>query len=127
MRKYDGLYIFTGAVKDDGLDKLVDRMTGEITRLSGVVLNTEILGKRTFARAMNKRESGVYVRIRFELSPESMKTLVDRYHLIEELFRVQFLAVDEKREKILAHQNSLRKAREVTTQAVTAEAAASVE
>ena len=127
MRKYDGLYIFTGAVKDDGLDKLVDRMTGEITRLSGVVLNTEILGKRTFARAMNKRESGVYVRIRFELSPESMKTLVDRYHLIEELFRVQFLAVDEKREKILVHQNSLRKAREVAAQAVTAEAAASVE
>jgi hypothetical protein len=67
------------------------------------------------------------VRIRFELSPESMKTLVDRYHLIEELFRVQFLAVDEKREKILVHQNSLRKAREVAAQAVTAEAAASVE
>lgn len=124
MRKYDGLYIFAGAVKEDGLDKQVDRMRGEITRLSGVVLNTEVLGKRTFARTMQKRESGIYVRIRFELDPSAMKTLVDRYHLIEDLFRVQFLAVDERREEVIADQIAVRKARDAAAQAAAAQAAA---
>jgi small subunit ribosomal protein S6 len=117
MRKYDGLYIFAGAAKDDGLDKQVDKMRGEITRLSGVVLNTEVLGKRTFARPMQKRDNGVYVRIRFELDPAALKTLLDRYHLIEELFRVQILAVDERREAVITDQIAMRKAREAAAQA----------
>jgi ribosomal protein S6 len=124
MRKYDGLYIFAGAVKEDGLEKQVDRMRGEITRLSGVILNSEVLGKRTFARPMGKRESGVYVRIRFEIDPAAVKTLLERYRLIEELFRVQVLAVDERREEIIAEQIAVRKAREAEAQAAAAAAAA---
>ena len=37
-RKYDGLYIFVGAAKDETLDKMVEKMRGEITRLSGTIL-----------------------------------------------------------------------------------------
>lgn len=127
MRKYDGLYIFTGAVKDDGLDKQVDKMRGEITRLSGVILNTEVLGKRTFARTMQKRENGVYVRIRFELDPAALKTLIDRYHLVEELFRVQILAVDERREAVITDQVAMRKAREAAAQQAAALAPVGIE
>jgi ribosomal protein S6 len=127
MRKYDGLYIFAGTVKDDGMDKQVDRMRGEITRLSGVILNTEVLGKRTFARTMQKRDHGVYVRIRFELDPAALKTLIERYHLIEDLFRVQFLAVDERREAVISDQIAMRKAREAAAQAAGAVAPAAAE
>jgi len=112
VRKYDGLYIFVGAAKDETLDKTVEKMRNEITRLSGTIIGAEVLGKRSFARPMRKRDHGTYVRIRFELDPASLATLRDRYHLIEDLFRVQLLAVDDRREAILAEQSVKQKARE---------------
>ena len=112
MKKYDGLYIFAGSAKDDVLDKQIDKVRGEITRLSGNVLTTEVLGKRTFARPMQKRDNGVYVKIRFELDPSQVSVLLGRYRLTEDVFRVQILAVDERREAILARQSEERKARE---------------
>ncbi len=112
MKKYDGLYIFAGSAKDEILDKLIDRACGEITRLSGNILSTEVLGKRTFARPMHKRDNGVYVKIRFALDPAQVSTLTGRYHLIEDIFRVQILAVDERREAALAKQADEFKARE---------------
>ncbi len=112
MKKYDGLYIFAGTAKEDALDKQIDKVRGEITRLSGTVLSTEVLGKKSFARTMHKRDNGVYVRIRFALDPAQVATLTGRYHLIEDIFRVQILAVDERREAVLAKQAEEMKARE---------------
>lgn len=112
MKKYDGLYIFAGSAKDDVLDKQIDKVRGEITRLSGNVLSTDMLGKKTFARPMHKRDNGVFVKIRFELDPAQIPTLTGRYHLSEDVFRVQILAVDERREAVLANQAHVQKTRE---------------
>jgi ribosomal protein S6 len=60
---------------------------------------------------MSKKENGVYVKVRFELDPLKVKELVDRYHLVEEVFRVQILAVDEVRESKLAAERVARNAR----------------
>ena len=111
MKKYDGLYIFAGSAKDDVLDKQIDKARGEITRLSGRVLNTEVLGKNTFARPMHKRDSGVYVKIRFERDPAHVAALIGRYHLVEDVFRVQLLSVAGRREEVLAKQAEVQKTR----------------
>ena len=126
MNKYDGLYIFAGSAKDDSLDKSVEKMGAEITRLGGAVLETEILGKRAFARPMRKHENGVYVRIRFNLDPLQVTPLLHRYHLIEDLFRVQILAVNERVEEKIAKQTAARRLREALA-AQAAEAAAAAE
>jgi ribosomal protein S6 len=60
---------------------------------------------------MSKKENGVYVKVRFELDPLKVKELVNRYHLVEEVFRVQILAVDEVRESKLAAERVARNAR----------------
>ena len=111
MKKYDGFYIFAGQAKDDVLDSYIQKAVAEITRLAGVILSQEVLGKRPFARRMRKRESGVYVMVRFEIDPSKIKELVNRYRLVEEVFRVQILAVDERREQILAGQAEAAEAR----------------
>jgi len=123
MKKYDGLYIFAGSAKDDVLDKQVDKVCGEITCLDGNVLTTEVLGKRTFARPMQKRDNGVYVKIRFELDPSQVSVLLGRYRLSEDVFRVQILAVDDRREAVLARQAEERKAREAARAAAEESAA----
>ncbi len=104
MKKYDGLYIFAGQAKDDVLDGQITKAVAEVTRLGGNILAQEVLGKRTFARPMHKRENGVYVQVRFELEPGKVRELVNRYRLVEEVFRVQILAVDDRREAVLAAQ-----------------------
>jgi ribosomal protein S6 len=89
----------------------------EVTRVGGNVLATDSLGKRAFARPMKKRENGVYVKVRIELDPAKVEELVNRYHLVEEVFRVQFLAVDERREMKIAQERAARAERQAKKEA----------
>jgi ribosomal protein S6 len=124
MKKYDGLYIFAGSARDEVLDKMIEAATAEITHLSGKILSTEILGKKTFARVMKKRDNGVFVKIRFELDPLSIAALVKRYKLVDEVFRVQILAVDDRLEAALVQQTADLKVRQEAKAAAAAESLA---
>ena len=104
MKTYDALYIFVGVAKDDAVEANLEKALAELTRLGGNVIAKDSLGRRGFARPMKKRENGVYVKVRFELDPLKVDELVNRYHLVEEVFRVQILAVDDRREEKLAQQ-----------------------
>ena len=108
MKKYDALYIFVGIAKDDVLEANLDKALTEVTRLGGNVLEKVQLGKRMFSRPMKKRESGVYVKVRLELDPAKVDELVKRYKLVEEVFRVQILAVDDRREAKIAQERTER-------------------
>ena len=108
MKKYDALYIFVGIAKDDVLEANLEKALAEVTKLGGNILEKVQLGKRMFSHPMRKRESGVYVKVRLELDPSKVGELVNRYHLVEEVFRVQILAVDDRREAILAEEASQR-------------------
>ena len=72
MKKYDALYIFTGVSKDDALNEKLEKALAEVTRLEGVVASVDSLGKRVFARALSKKDAGVYVKVRFELDPSKI-------------------------------------------------------
>lgn len=108
MKKYDALYIFVGIAKDDALEANLEKALAEVTRLGGNVLEKVQLGKRMFARPMKKREAGVYVKVRLELDPAKVDELVKRYKLVEEVFRVQILAVDDRREAKIAQERAER-------------------
>lgn len=127
MKKYDALYIFVGISKDDALNACLDKALAEVARVGGNVLTTESLGKRAFSRPMSKKESGVYVKVRMELDPSRVSELVKRYQLVEEVFRVQILAVDERREEKLAAEKAAREAREAKRAAGKAAEAAPAE
>ena len=108
MKKYDALYIFVGVAKDDVLAANLDKALVEVTRLGGNVLEKVELGKRPFSRPMKKRESGVYGKVRLELDASKVDELIRRYKLVDEVFRVQLLAVDERREAQIAQERAER-------------------
>ena len=108
MKKYDALYIFVGIAKDDALEANLEKALAEVARLGGNVLEKVQLGKRMFSRPMKKRENGVYVKVRLELDPAKVDELVKRYKLVEEVFRVQILAVDDRREAKIAEERAER-------------------
>ena len=124
MKKYDALYIFVGIAKDDALNACLEKALAEVTRLGGNILTKESLGKRSFARPMSKRDSGVYVKVRMELDPSKVDELVNRYALVEEVFRVQILAGDERREAKIAAERAARAERQAKKEAAAAAAAA---
>lgn len=120
MKTYDALYIFVGISKDDALEANLEKALAEVTRLGGNVVEKVSLGKRVFSRPMKKRESGVYVKVRFELDPAKVDELVNRYHLVEEVFRVQILAVDARREAKIAQERADRAERQAKKEAAAA-------
>ena len=124
MKKYDALYIFVGIAKDDALEACLEKALAEVTRRGGKVLETVSLGRRAFSRPMGKRDSGVYVKVRFEIDPAELGDLVKRYKLVEEVFRVQILAVDERRESKIAQERAERAEEQAKREAAAAAALA---
>ena len=120
MKKYDALYIFVGIAKDDALNANLEKALAEVARVGGNILTTESLGKRAFSRSMSKKDSGVYVKVRMELDPSKVSELVDRYRLVEEVFRVQILAVDERREAKIVAERAARAERQAKKEAAAA-------
>ena len=120
MKKYEALYIFVGIAKDDALNANLEKALAEVARVGGNILTTESLGKRAFSRPMSKKDSGVYVKVRIELDPSKVSELVDRYRLVEEVFRVQILAVDERREAKIVAERAARAERQAKKEAAAA-------
>ena len=108
MRKYDALYVFVGVAKDDAVEAPLEKALAEVTRLGGEVLEKVVLGGRAFSRPMKKRDRGTYVKVRFQIDPSKLEELVNRYRLVEDVFRVQVLAVDDRREAKIAQERTER-------------------
>ncbi len=110
LKKYDGLFIFSGSLKDEALEKAVERTAAEIVRLGGTIDESDVLGRRAFARPMKKRDNGVYVRIRFHIEPSKLTALRERFRLNDEVFRMQVLAHDARYQAVKAADKARRAA-----------------
>ena len=127
MKKYDALYIFVGVAKDDAVEAPLEKALAEVTRVGGNVLEKVVLGGRTFSRPMKKRDRGTYVKVRLELDPAKVDELVNRYHLVEDVFRVQILAVDDRREAKRVAARAARAERLARKEAAAADTVAAAE
>lgn len=96
MKKYEGLFIFGETVQEERLKDLAAYVTGEITKAGGKILESKDLGRRSFARVMQKKESGFYLSVIFKIAPEKIAGLISRYHLNDDVFRVQITNFDDK-------------------------------
>ena len=91
MKKYEAMFIFPEALKDDALAAALTKAQEEIKRLGGEIENVNPLGKRAFARPMKKQEAGYYALMTVLLAPEQVAPLQARYRLDENIFRVQIV------------------------------------
>jgi len=96
VNMYEALFIFDETVQEERLKDLSAQAIGEITKAGGKILETRELGRRTFARIMQKKESGFYMSVTFKIAPEKLSALTAKYHLQDEIFRVQITRFDPK-------------------------------
>ena len=94
MNTYEGLFIFPERMNDDEVAAAKERALAEIGRQDGKVLGERTLGRRNFARPMDKQRAGVYARVVFSMAGDRVAALRGRYKLMDEVFRVQITCGD---------------------------------
>lgn len=97
MKAYEALFIFSPSLQDEALEKILERIRGEITKLKGVIHATQPTGERTFARPLKRKQSGLFVNMDFSVDPQAITPLLARFKLNEDIFRVRILRVDKPR------------------------------
>lgn len=95
MNKYEAMIIFPESMKEEDLETGLEKIGTEIEKLGGTVVNKTRLGRRTFARPMQKHTAGQYAVVGFSLAGDKLGSLQGRFRLNEEIFRVQIVRVEE--------------------------------
>ena len=98
-RLYEGLFIFPETLDEEGLDQSIAGVKTEIEKLGGSVESTTRMGRKTFARPLKKQKAGHYVIIMFRLDGERIDALKHRLKLVTNVFRSQFIRVEEEEAK----------------------------
>ncbi|MEI6148136.1 MAG: 30S ribosomal protein S6 [bacterium] len=99
MNIYEGLFIFGESVQEERVKEMTAHATAEIEKLGGKITGTRDMGRRPFARTMQKKETGFYVAVTFQMSGEKLAALNARYRLNDDIFRVQIVKLDEEMAK----------------------------
>ena len=104
MKKYEGLFIFNTAGKEEGIKDLTDKVSADIAAAGGKVETVQKMDKRAFARVSDKKHpAGFYVNYIFSAPPNAIAQLKTRFTANEDIFRVLFtIAPEPKPEKAAA-------------------------
>ncbi|MFH0908807.1 MAG: 30S ribosomal protein S6 [bacterium] len=102
MNKYEALFIFPESLKDETLEAALGRIRAEIEKADGKVESTTRLGRRPFARPLNKQQAGQYMVVTFLIGGEKIRPLHARFKLNEDIFRVQLVRVPEAEPEVAA-------------------------
>jgi small subunit ribosomal protein S6 len=94
LNTYDVLFIFPSALAEDALAKLVETVHHEIDRQGGKIEREDRMGRRPFARPINKKEEGYYLRLWMRMNPELVTILLGRLRMVDEIIRVQVRRLD---------------------------------
>ena len=88
---YEGLFIFPETLDEEGLDQAVGRVKEELEKLGGSVESITRMGKKTFARALQKQKAGLYVVVMFRIDGTKIDAFKLRLKLTTNVFRHQFV------------------------------------
>lgn len=119
MRTYEALFILQPELAEDAAQTIATEVETLITDNGGVIVRSEIWGKRRLAYEVNGHSEGIYVLIRFESDPAFQAKLEQSFRLNESMIRFIVVLFDDKtlrleieqarrNEAILAAQNSSR-------------------
>jgi small subunit ribosomal protein S6 len=104
LRTYEALFIVQPEAAEDLIQTIATGVETLITEDGGVIVRSEIWGKRRLAFLVKKFNEGIYVLIRFEAEPEAITKLEGHFHLNEDVIRYQMVHFDEKALRLEAEQ-----------------------
>jgi len=90
---YELVFILNAELTEDDSTKLLDKVNDQITKLGGMVSETNTWGKRKLAYPIKRQTEGNYVLKKVQMKPSALKELDTSLKLTENILR--YLAVRE--------------------------------
>lgn len=100
MRTYEALYIITPEADDAGIQTVAKGVEDLVTDNGGVIVRSEIWGRRRMAYTVKKFTEGCFVLLRFDAEPEFITKLELHFRLSEQIFRHLVVHFDERTLKL---------------------------
>ena len=98
MKKYEAIFILDmRKVEDDG-KAFAEEFGKMIQNWGGVVNETNMMGRKQFAREIKKRKAGVYLNFVFELDAEKETQIREQFRLDERVLRIMIILFDRPAE-----------------------------
>lgn len=97
---YEGMYILNTALTDDALQKLIDKMKGNIEEKGGELHKIFDQGRKKLAYEINKKKEGHYFLFFFSIPTDVMDKLWREYRLNEDVLRFMISRAPAVPEKI---------------------------
>jgi small subunit ribosomal protein S6 len=98
-RKYEVMFIIRPDVEDEEYAALVSKFEGAVTDLGGMVGGVDEWGKRHFAYEIDHYGEGYYVVMEFEIEPQVIKQLEERFKLDGKIIRHQIIRLEEEKQR----------------------------
>jgi small subunit ribosomal protein S6 len=95
MRDYELVAIISPEVDEEGVSKIVDKVTQSIDSRGGVVEEVKKWGRRKLAYPVRKFMEADYVLARFKLTPKSVKELEGEISASADILRYLVVKVED--------------------------------
>jgi small subunit ribosomal protein S6 len=95
MHDYELVAIISPEVDEDGVSKIVDKVTQSINSRGGAVEETKNWGKRRLAYPVRRFMEADYILARFKLLPKSVKELEREIDALGDILRYLVVKVND--------------------------------
>ncbi|MDQ2747423.1 MAG: 30S ribosomal protein S6 [Acidobacteriota bacterium] len=96
-RVYEVMYIAAPETADEDVTKLNEAIQQQIEKEGGMVVRTDVMGKRKLAYPINKKTEGHYTLFEIEGSGQEIFELERRFRVNDAVIRFVTVRVDEDR------------------------------
>mgnify|MGYP005831051297 FL=1 len=87
MKSYEMLYVLDNSVADEAKDALVAKFEGIVTSMGGELVSTDKWGSKTLPYAIQYKNDGFFVLMKFNSEPDVVKELDRIAGLSDEVIR----------------------------------------
>ena len=96
MRSYEIMILLDPEIDDRQVQTVIDNHLKPVTKAGGVVINTDIMGRRRLAYEIKKRAEAVYVVVNLDAEPAVIKELDRRLSIDEKVLRAKVFRPEAK-------------------------------
>ena len=94
MKKYEAVFILDMRKVEDEGKAFSEELGSNLQSWGGNMVEAIAMGRKQFAREINKRKAGIYWNYIFEIDPLKVKEIRNKYRLDERMIRMLIITYD---------------------------------
>ena len=96
-RKYEALLVLNTKGNEDGANKIIDRLEGELKSEGADIEQVQRLDRRHFSYAAGPLDSGYFVNFVFDAEPALVEKIKSRLRLDADIYRAHYQKVPARK------------------------------